>query len=607
MKAKQFKWLVTTIMLVAAMVMPSAAWAYNQPVKGDGTKDNPYRISSSSELFWFAGLVNGTLGDVAQNTDACAELTEDITVGSEWTPIMGFNGTFDGKGYAISNLRYDHTYSGGSSGTSGIGLFGIADSNSEIRNVGIVNCYFRGAAEVGGVCGGNYGGTIKNCYVTGTVNCGGPTFGGICGYNEGTIENCYSTATVGTDGSGPGICGVNGGTITNCYYLSSAATGGILDTEDVAGSAEGKPTEQFRSGEVCYLLNSGKTDGSQAWYQNVWGDARPVLTSTGHSTVYQVNQYCGETFLGKIYANDDADEILAHILNETATFNSEKNIYDNVCQREGCGHTFYFADAAGTIEATPNADETAFTVAAYTLADATAYDNACVFTATNFTYTRTFSNSNWTTWYVPFELTLTEDICAHYDFSRINNVHQYDEDNDGTADKTVVESFRQTAGVTLKANYPYLVKPVSDGDMNMMLPLEGVKPALAESNSIDCQSVDFSYTFRGTYADMGEGGSALYDPYTLWTDGTWQHFHSLEPMRHYLTITQRNFSYASPASLSRIMLSVIGDEGTTGIVNIYSDERRAAETYDLSGRRVPAGTSQRGLVIENGKVIYKKQ
>lgn len=603
MKAKQFKWLVTTLMLVAAMVMPSAAWAYDQPEEGDGTKDNPYRIGSYSELLWFAGLVNGTLGDVAQNTDACAELTANITVGSEWTPIMGFNGTFDGKGYTISGLYYNHTYG---SGTSGIGLFGIADSDSEIRNVGILSCDFRGASEVGGVCANNSG-TIKNCYVTGYVYSGDfVTYGGICGYNEGTIENCYSTATIGTNGVGPGICGLNDGTIINCYYLSSAATGGIQDT-GVAGSAEGKTTEQFKSGEVCYLLNSGKTDGSQAWYQDVWGDDRPVLTRT--YTVYQVNQFCGggTAFLGKKYANDDADEILAHILNETATFNSEKNIYDNVCQREDCGHILYFADAAGTIEATPNAEGTAFTVAAYTLADATAYDNACVFTATNFTYTRTFSNTNWTTWYVPFELTLTEEICAHYDFSRINNVHQYDEDNDGTADKTVVESFRQTAGVTLKANYPYLVKPVSDGDMNMMLPLEGVKPALAETNSIDCQSVDFSYTFTGTYADMGEGGSALYDPYTLWTDGTWQHFHSLEPMRHYLTITQRNLSYPSPASLSRIMLSVIGDEGTTGIVNMYSDERRAAETYDLSGRRVSAGTSQRGLVIENGKVIYKKQ
>ena len=130
--------------------------------------------------------------------------------------------------------------------------------------------------------------------------------------------------------------------------------------------------------------------------------------------------------------------------------------------------------------------------------------------------------------------------------------------------------------------------------------------SLAETNSIDCQSVDFSYTFTGTYTAMGEGGSGYYNPYTLWTDGTWRHFQSLDPMRHYLTVTQRNSSYASAASLRSIMLSVIGDEGTTGIVNMYSDERKAAETYDLGGRRLPAGASQKGVMIENGKVIIKK-
>ena len=286
-------------------------------------------------------------------------------------------------------------------------------------------------------------------------------------------------------------------------------------------------------------------------------------------------------------------------------FDNSKKIYYKVCQEEGIDQIKYFADAAGTIEAVPNEDATAFSVARYDVQDATTYDNQAVFTATDFTYSRTFGGAEWTTWYVPFDLTLTSELCDKYAFSRINNVHQYDLDNDGRAEKTVVESFRQQPGVTLKANYPYLVKPLSSDYCDMVLQLSDITPAPAVTNSIDCQSVDFTYSFTGTYNEMGESGATLYDPYTLWTNGTWQHFHSLEPMRHYLTIAPRH-SASPAASISSIVLSVIGEENVTGIVNVYGEERKATETYDLSGRRLPAGNSQKGLVIRNGKVVFNK-
>ena len=111
---------------------------------------------------------------------------------------------------------------------------------------------------------------------------------------------------------------------------------------------------------------------------------------------------------------------------------------------------------------------------------------------------------------ISLNLTLTKDICDKFAFSRINNVHQYDTDNNGNADRTVVESFRQTEGVTLKANYPYLVKALSESesDLNMELNLKNVKPALAEAQSIDCQSVDYKYVFTGTYDGEGESGAS---------------------------------------------------------------------------------------------------
>ena len=143
-KLTQFRWLAAMIMLVAAMVMPSVAWAENtiipsKPTSGDGSSASPYQISTAAELYWFAGLVNGdtnvcdynadtNASGTKQNKAACAVLTANIVVNSgiaegktmlesleydasgsvtngsnfvAWTPI-GFNyqnytGTFDGK------------------------------------------------------------------------------------------------------------------------------------------------------------------------------------------------------------------------------------------------------------------------------------------------------------------------------------------------------------------------------------------------------------------------------------------------------------------------------------------------------------------------------
>ena len=74
------RWLVTTLMLVTAMAMPSMASAAitpSKPANGDGTSSDPYQISNAAELYWFAELVNGKLTDgTAQNVAACAKLWE---------------------------------------------------------------------------------------------------------------------------------------------------------------------------------------------------------------------------------------------------------------------------------------------------------------------------------------------------------------------------------------------------------------------------------------------------------------------------------------------------------------------------------------------------
>lgn len=284
----------------------------------DDTSDDYYEIGTADELYWFAGLVNGTLDGVAQNLSANAVLVNNITVNTgnltdydgttentwrEWTPIGNnsnkYTGTFEGNNKTISGLYFNN------SEQYYVGLFGYIGSNAKIKNVGVVNSYFKGNACIGGVCGYNNEGTITNCSNTGNVSGTGNQVSGVCGYSfKGTITNCYNTGTVSGAYYVGGVCGWNyDGTITNCYYLSGTATGGI-NGSDATGSAEVKTEEQFVSGEVAYLLN-GSSSENVAWYQTLKTDTYPVLDSK-HGTVYSIFACDGTTPAG--YSNENENE-----------------------------------------------------------------------------------------------------------------------------------------------------------------------------------------------------------------------------------------------------------------------------------------------------------
>ena len=344
-------------------------------IDDDNSKDDVYEIGNAGQLFWFAGLVNGTLDGVKQNKLANAVLTANITVnenlldslqydaegnvsnGSDfisWTPIadwMGnrttqYSGTFDGNNKTVSGLYFNGD-------STCIGLFGSSESDGNIKNVGVVDSYFKGNDHVGGVCGNNAG-TITNCYNAGNLTAieSSATIGGICGYNNGgTVTNCYNTGTVtatgsaasvggvcgcsielilncynigtvtatGSDADISGICGYNFGPIKNCYYLA--------DTEDENG---GKTAAQFASGEIAYLLSQGCSTGEgdntvtydgSIWGQTIGTDTYPVLRG---AKVYKNITYFG--------CNDSSDVVSVAYSNEDKTTYGDHDYVDGVCR-----------------------------------------------------------------------------------------------------------------------------------------------------------------------------------------------------------------------------------------------------------------------------------
>lgn len=262
------------------------AWDDNGFCKNDATHYQPatnnngtYEIANAGQLYWFADKVNnGT-----QIVDAI--LTKDIVVNKgdvagcegtktegwrEWTPISYYfdqsMGDFDGKGHTISGLYCNDE-------NKDAGLFARA-GYIRISNVGVINSYIKGKENAGGITAKNDSyGSIRNCYSICTVSGydDNAKVGGICGSSSYEIENCYSIS----NGS---VCSANSATIGNCYYLSDS------ETDDIDGTTA-KTAEQFKNGEVCYLLNGGKSDETAAFYQTIGEDDYPVLDST-HKVVY---------------------------------------------------------------------------------------------------------------------------------------------------------------------------------------------------------------------------------------------------------------------------------------------------------------------------------
>ena len=263
-------------------------------INEDGTKDAVYEISNAGQLYWFAGLVNGTLSGVAQNKSANAVLTADIVVNAnvlksdgtlnegtfkEWTPIATsaspYTGIFDGQNHTISGLYFNQEDS------YDVGLFGR--NNGKIANAGILDSYFYGTSKVGGVCGNNYTGTITNCYNTGSVS-GLGNLGGVNGYNDGgTITNSYNAGSVsGTERYVGGVSGYNdGGTITNCYNVGSVGGSGYV------GGVNG-----WNKGIITNCYNTGSVSGTGVNVGGVIGrnESNASITNCYYdSTIYTGN------------------------------------------------------------------------------------------------------------------------------------------------------------------------------------------------------------------------------------------------------------------------------------------------------------------------------
>lgn len=241
--------LFLSVLIIVPMVLLSQT--ATPPALGDGSIGNPYQIATLENLYWISQTNGSWSSHFIQTADIDASATSSWFSGAGWTPIAYFSGNYDGGGFSISDLFMNRP------STNYVGLFGQVYSGATIKKLGVINLTMSGNLCTGGAVGVN-GGTIENCFASGTVT-GSNYVGGLVGsnsstgvirgsyshvnvtgsecvgsltgenYNGGTLQNSYATGNVTGSASVGGLTGSNYlGTVTNCYSTGSSSGGGLI-------------------------------------------------------------------------------------------------------------------------------------------------------------------------------------------------------------------------------------------------------------------------------------------------------------------------------------------------------------------------------------------
>ena len=289
-------------------------------LSGSGYAEDPFIISSVNDLLEFRNNSELRVGYYRLLSDIdMSEYQYSNSFVNE-----SFFGSFDGKGYSINNLDIKSSnlfYSGFFVRVCGtvndLHLLNVSLQHSGSQFAGgitaynsygtISNCSVSGAiygnelvgsiagandgmiygccssADVvcngergGGIVGDNWYGTVKDCYMTGTV-LGYVKLGGIAGFCNGYVTNCYSTAKV--DGSG--ICGYcfGDGEVENCFWDVEISE--IGESGDQNYGAVGKTTKEMQT--LTTYVDSGwdfvgeDENGNDDYWKFFNGGYYPVL------------------------------------------------------------------------------------------------------------------------------------------------------------------------------------------------------------------------------------------------------------------------------------------------------------------------------------------
>lgn len=427
-----------------------------------------YQVADAFQLFWFAGLVNGTLTDgTEQNTSASAVLTADIDLSGEtWTPIGSestpYTGTFDGQGYTISGMTIENaeSYSGlfgnvtgtvknftvtGSITITGdetvakvggaVGSLGTASAGGTVSGVisDVDITVSAGNDHIGGVVGSmpeNSSPTVENCVYTGDINItvAAGSVAGVVGYiRTGTIQNCANWGDISVSGSGDGsvggilgYCNNKSIKITACYNTGIISASGTANVGAIVGNNrdDNNHVGQATVSNCYYLTGSadkgqGQLDtdavGTVVKDDNAFTSGEVACLLQGDQTVQVWGQTLG-TDNYPVLTTDEAKRVYAAKLYKGSAENVSE-LYKNasgISSPEEPNALLVIENApsasTGTNIVVKSGD--AYTCANLVLTDGADFYTPVAFTAAQATYSRPLAEgTQWGTVALPFDAT----------------------------------------------------------------------------------------------------------------------------------------------------------------------------------------------------------
>ena len=221
----------------------------------------------------------------------------------------------------------------------------------------------------------------------------------------------------------------------------------------------------------------------------------------------------------------------------------------------------------------------------------------------NTTLTKTFNNTGWNAFFVPFDFTLTQEMLNDFDFATLYATVL----SNGSP---VVTFNMANVGDIIDAYFPCLIKAKSTGAQTLKVGSVNYK-ASAEAIPADCSSTKEIYTFypvmENTYISAKKGyylnsekNSFMYNV----NAGAY-----VQPLKFYMTIQDKKTkSYIVPtdSKASVVEFRVIGADEVTGITDVEgATALEAGKVYNLQG--VVVGDSvenlPKGIYIRNGRKV----
>lgn len=261
-----------------------------------------------------------------KNDINASDLTDFNVIGTNADDVViGYSGTFDGRGNRIIGLEVDNEINAG--------IFSKINQTGTVKNLNVYGGTFTGSSTAGAIAGVNNG-TIENITAFGntvTVIGNGGNAGGIAGTNSGTVDDVESSGNVIAEGDNAFVGGLVGtnesdATVKNSY--SNSAVTSTSGTDAGLGGVVG-----VNKGTVSLVDSLGVTNGTNSTnVGGVIGINSGTLSSAYNESI--VNGYSNVGGIigtnGTYTVNDDtitwtSRGTVSNIVNATSVTGKDKN------------------------------------------------------------------------------------------------------------------------------------------------------------------------------------------------------------------------------------------------------------------------------------------